>query len=207
VTEGPALTRTLQAAALCLDYPDDAMLEAMSLVSAALPTLPVDAADHLRRFVAYASGTEAAELRRRYVETFDLQRRCCLYLTYYTFGDTRKRGMAVLAFTEVYRRVGVVIADGELPDHLAVLCEVTARHPSEGLELFRLHRAGLELLRMALAATDSPYLDVIDAVRAVLPDAPPRDLQRAIELAASGPPAEEVGLEPFAPPEISGARR
>ena len=31
--------------------------------------------------------------------------------------------------------------------------------------------------------------------------------QRALELARTGPPAEEVGLEPFAPPEYMGGRR
>ena len=41
-----------------------------------------------------------------YVETFDLRRRCCLYLTYYTYGDTRKRGMALLQFKHLYRGPG-----------------------------------------------------------------------------------------------------
>ena len=41
-----------------------------------------------------------------YVETFDLRRRCCLYLTYFTHGDTRKRGMALLQFKHLYGRAG-----------------------------------------------------------------------------------------------------
>ena len=47
----------------------------------------------------------------------------------------------------------------------------------------------------------------VDAIRAVLPDAAPADLDRALQLARSGPPEEEVGLEPFAPPEYMGGRR
>jgi len=43
--------------------------------------------------------------------------------------------------------------------------------------------------------------------RALLPEPAPADLARALDLARSGPPAEEVGLEPFAPPEYMGARR
>ena len=50
-------------------------------------------------------------------------------------------------------------------------------------------------------------VEVLDAIRSVLPDAAPRDLDRAMQLGRRGPPAEEVGLEPFAPPESVGARR
>ena len=58
------------------------------------------------------------------VDTFDLRRRC-LYLTYYSFGDTRKRGMALLQFTAAYRVAGFELAADELPDHVAMLCEFT----------------------------------------------------------------------------------
>lgn len=53
----------------------------------------------------------------------------CLYLTYYSRGDTRKRGMALLQFTAAYRTAGFELAAGELPDHLSVLCEFTAPAP------------------------------------------------------------------------------
>ena len=115
--------------------------------------------------------------------------------------------MALLQFTAAYRVAGFELTAGELPDHLAVLCEFTAAAPERGRALFRRHRAGLELLRTALDDAQSPWLHVVDAIRAVLPEAAPRDLQRALELARTGPPAEEVGLEPFAPPEYMGGRR
>jgi nitrate reductase delta subunit len=63
------------------------------------------------------------------------------------------------------------------------------------------------LLHRALVDARSPYAGVLDAVRAVLPDPAPRDLERALELARTGPPEEEVGLEPFGPPEQMGGRR
>ncbi len=50
------------------------------------------------------------------METFDLRRRCALYLTYYRYGDTRKRGMAMLAFKAAYRAAGLEPTDSELPD-------------------------------------------------------------------------------------------
>jgi nitrate reductase delta subunit len=200
-------TRALQAAALCLDYPDQALLDLLPLVRATAEVLPAAAGVPLTRFVRHLEATPPAQLARDYVDTFDLRRRCCLYLTYYAHGDTRKRGMAILEFTNAYRAAGLTLADRELPDHLAVVCEVAARAPDTGLPLLRRHRAGVELLRTALAEAGSPYLDVVDTVREVLPEPAPEDLRRAVELARSGPPAEEVGLEPFAPPEYMGARR
>jgi nitrate reductase delta subunit len=196
--------RVLQAAALCLEYPDGQWSAQLPLLRRVADTVP---GSHLTEFLHAAERLGPGALTRHYVETFDLRRRCCLYLTYYAFGDTRKRGMALLDFTAAYRRAGFAVASGELPDHLAVVCEFTARAEEPGLELLRRHRAGVELLRLALVEAGSPYVGVVDAVRAVLPDAAPDDLQQALALAQSGPPAEEVGLEPFAPPEYMGGRR
>ena len=200
-------SRALQAAALCLDYPDETLLGKLELLRAAAHALPGAVGAGLARFVGHLADTDPAELARDYVDTFDLRRRTCLHLTYYAYGDTRKRGMALLRFTHAYREADIVIADGELPDHLAVVCEVAARQPGVGLRLIAENRAGVELLRMALADAGSPYVDVLDVIRAVLPEPAPRDLDRALALARSGPPAEEVGLEPFAPPEYMGAQR
>jgi nitrate reductase delta subunit len=200
-------TRALQAAALCLEYPDAAWHSRIPLLDSVAAELPRAAAAPLVRFLDWARATQPDDAERAYVETFDLRRRCCPYLTYYSFGDTRKRGMALLQFTQAYRRAGFVLASDELSDHLAVVCEFAARSPEAGLKLLRTHRAGIELLRMALVEAQSPWADIVDLVREVLPEAVPGDLVRALELARSGPPAEEVGLEPFAPPEHMGARR
>jgi nitrate reductase delta subunit len=207
MTAGVDRVRALQAAALCLEYPDAGWRAHLSLLRQTAGALPGAAGVALDRFVAHADRTPADDLARHYVETFDLRRRCCLYLTYYAFGDTRKRGMALLRFTHAYRVEGFTIGSAELPDHLAVVCEFAARRPAPGLRLLRDNRAGIELLWLALTDAQSPYRHVVDLVRAVLPEPAPRDLARALELARSGPPAEEVGLEPFAPPEHLGARR
>jgi nitrate reductase delta subunit len=63
------------------------------------------------------------------------------------------------------------------------------------------HRAGIELLRLALEDARSPYAGVLHAVCATLPALPAQDLESVLRLAAEGPPGEDVGLEPFAPPE------
>lgn len=209
----PAVTDTerviaLQAASLLLGYPDGFLYEKLPLLLAAGARLPETARSPLLRMVEHLQQTDQDTAERGYVDLFDLRRRNCLYLTYYAYGDTRKRGMALLRFIHAYKTAGFVLVGDELPDHLSVVCEFAAAGDLEsGLELLAEHRAGLELIRLALSDMDSPYVDVLDVVRAVLPDPAPRDLDRALELARAGPPAEEVGLEPFAPPEYMGAAR
>jgi nitrate reductase molybdenum cofactor assembly chaperone NarJ/NarW len=199
--------RVLRASSLALGYPDPGWRQHLPLLHATADAVTGPARTHLRSFLAAVAGCSPGEFQQAYVETFDLRRRCCPYLTYYSCGDTRKRGMALLQFTSRYRAAGFELTGGELADHLAVLCEFTAAAPEPGLALFRRHRAGLELLRTALADASAPWLHVADAIRAVLPEPAPRDLRRALDLARSGPPVEEVGLEPFAPPEYMGGRR
>ena len=196
-------TRVMRVSSLALGYPP---LD-LPLLRAATEAINGPARVRLLSFLDTVAARDPGSLQQEYVETFDLRRRCCPYLTYYSCGDTRKRGMALLRFTSAYRAAGFELAADELPDHLAVLCEFTAAAPEPGLALFRSHRAGLELLRTALAEAGVPWLGVVDAVRAVLPGPAPRDLRRALDLARSGPPGEEVGLEPFAPPEYMGGRR
>jgi nitrate reductase delta subunit len=113
----------------------------------------------------------------------------------------------VLRFSPAYPRAGFEIGWGVFPHILAVVCVSPPRARGPGRRLFAEHRAGLELLHLALGDTASPYARVTGIIRALLPEPDVRDLQRALDLARSGPPAEEVGLEPFAPPEHLGARR
>lgn len=192
-----------QCASLLIAYPDEELTERRPLLRAAARTLPPEAAAPLGRFLDHLDATPLGELAAAYVRTFDHQRRCCPYLTYYAHGDTRKRGMALLRFKQFYRRAGLVLSDDELPDHLAVVLEFAATgDPERGYRMLCEYRAGLEVLRLALHDAGSPYVDVALLVTATLPPLAVSDTEAVLRLAAEGPPAEEVGLEPFAPPEF-----
>ena len=65
------------------------------------------------------------------------------------------------------------------------------------------HRAGLELLRLSLRDTHSPWASLIDAVTATLPPLRGEERDAVRRLAAEGPPEEDVGLAPFANPQFS----
>lgn len=188
-----------QAAALLLAYPDDEHTERLDLVERSLGELPTPLAAPLARAVEGLGALPVGEAATAYVETFDLRRRRALFLTYWTDGDTRNRGNAMLAFAEAYRLSGVEPPTDELPDHLAVVLEFAATVDDKaGLALLTRHRAPIELLRLALTEYGSPYAGVIEAVVATVPEGSSEQTRReALDLARQGPPVEQVGLEPY----------
>lgn len=159
----------------------------------------------LRRFFDATDGLTLAEAQRCYVETFDFSRRNSLYLTYHRWGDLRQRGLALLRLKQRYAEEGLELADGELPDYLPVLLEFASLSGERGLEALGEHREGLELVRSSLREEESPYASLLDAIAAQLPRLTRGQAARAARLATDGPPSEEVGLEPFAPPEVMPA--
>jgi nitrate reductase molybdenum cofactor assembly chaperone NarJ/NarW len=194
-------TKTYKLASVLLQYPTAALLQGIGELGAfAATTSPRQARDAFARFLAWLRATPPAGVAQHYVQTFDLRRRCALYLTYYRYGDTRKRGLAMVAFKSAYRQAGLHPSEDELPDYLPMVLDFAALS-SRGQRLLRSHRADLELLRRALAKAESPYEDVVAAVCATLPRLGMRELGRVLAAWESGPPSEEVGLEPFAPPD------
>ena len=195
-----------RAASLLLRYPDDEVMAALPVLRTALDSVPAPVAEPLRLVAEHRHGEDAATLAARYVELFDFRRRCCLHLTYYTCGDTRRRGEALVLFAAAYREAGLRTVDGELPDHLPAVLDLAA-HDDVGWRLLRENRVGLDLLATALATEKSVYQHAIAAVRAMLPPAQPGDIAAAIRLAQLGPPVERVGLEPFGLVDTTGGRR
>ncbi len=194
-----------QTAAQLLGYPDDALLERLPTLRAATAALPPPLRTGLQGALDHLDTTDVDARRAEYVETFDLRRRCALHLTYYRYGDTRKRGTALLRFTHAYRSAGGEFTGGELPDFLPVVLEFAATvDPEPGERLLVEHRAGLDLLHLALTDAGSVYAGVVGTVRATLPEPSAADRDALARLVSDGPPAEEVGLEPYGPPEAMG---
>ncbi|MFD6229686.1 nitrate reductase molybdenum cofactor assembly chaperone [Streptomyces sp. NPDC060232] len=189
-----------QAQSLLLSYPDEQFDQRLALAGRVAATLPEPVARPLLRFTAHAEQTTPADLATAYVATFDHRKRCCLYLTYYAHGDTRKRGVALLRLKQTYAGAGWRLGDDELPDHLAVVLEFAATDPATGHGLLTEHRAGLELLRLALNDDGSPWAHVLDSVSATLPALAGDAREAVLRLAAQGPPEEQVGLDPYASP-------
>jgi nitrate reductase delta subunit len=199
------------AASWLLAYPDELLLGRLDEIADVVSELPDETRLPLAAFLAHLAGTPLTQVQTHYVATFDMKRKACLYLTYWTDGDTRNRGRAILRFKQAYLETGFDLGGLELADHLAVVLEFAAVGDHlTGDALLAEHQGPIRLLRDALSRLESAYVHVLDAVIATLPDVTPAIRSRMAELAASGPPVEQVGLEPFGVSvsiEPLGARR
>ncbi len=187
------------AASRLLRYPDDGLLAELPLLLEAADRLPAAFGGPLRELIAHLDGTPLLMLQADYVATFDLRRRNSLYLTYFLNGDTRRRGQAIWRFQDLIRRRGYAVADGELADFLPAVLELIAEFPDdpEPLELLLEHQAGISVLLRSLQDDRSPWTGAVLALDLALPR-PSRAVAEAAErILAEGPPAEQVGLDPF----------
>ncbi len=190
------LATAWQLISVLLDYPSQELLQRWEVLTAATDELPTPVQQPLHRFLAGLSSQTLGQRQREYVETFDVTRRCCLYLSYFAHGDTRKRGLALVQFKQAYRKAGVEFDAAELPDHLSVVLEFGAAYDVDtAWRLLNNHRAGIEVLRIALADRQSAWHDVVLALIGTLPTLKGEDAEKLQRLIAQGPPAEEVGLD------------
>lgn len=187
------------AAAVLLDYPDVRVRGLLPTLRAALSEQAGPLPRLLEATAAQIADDDEPVACRRYVDTFDLSRRHALHLSYWTDGDTRRRGETLGRFKQRYRDSGwLVDLGGELPDFLPLVLEFTARVDyAVGRSLLAEYRASLELLRIELTADAPVYAPVLEAVCGTLPG--PSPTSRAEAMALAGPPVEQVGLEPFDP--------
>lgn len=182
-------------ASLLLDYPDDAWFARLDVLEANAVTLPAEIAQPLARFIAHARREGPSAWQRMYVTTFDLKRKCSLYLSYYATGDTRRRGTALVTFLDAYRAAGWEFDAAELPDFVPAVLEFSARSQSPVADaLLAAHREGIEVLRAALEGMDSPWADVVRAITLSLPKVDQATRDRVLALVNEGPPTETVGM-------------
>lgn len=197
-------------ASLLLDYPDAAWFARLPSLRTHLAGLPAPIAEPLAGFMDAAELAGQAQWEEHYVLTFDLKRKCSLYLSYFSTGDTRRRGVALLTFLDAYRAAGWQFDAQELPDYLPAVLELSALSGSEvAAALITSHREGVELLRAALEDLESPWAHVVRTITLSLPPVDDRTRERFRRLVDDGPPTETVGLslglEPFVATSQNGA--
>ena len=196
--EPDVLRATWQAVSLLIAYPDDSVIGLLPTLRSTAQRLPDAVGSPLLRLITHLETTDIETSRIAYVDTFDTTRKCALHLTYYAFGETRKRGIALVQFKQAYRRAGLEINEDELPDHLSVVCEFGALGDIDtAWKLLNDHRAGIELLSLALEDRHSPWLDAVNALRATLPPLSGSQADAVAKLLAEGPPSEDVGLDAY----------
>lgn len=202
MAEGTSPVAPLKLASLLLQYPSAELQRELREEPALTASMRLRAARELEGFLGWYRSAPLTELQRAYVESFDFSKRTSLHLTYHEHGDSRKRGVALLRLKQAYGAAGLEVSDRELPDYLPLLCEFAALAGEAGRELLAQQRVAIELVRAGLRDEGSRWTPVLDLVAAELPGLSRRQLARVRRLATEGPPSEQVGLEPFAPPEV-----
>lgn len=191
-------------ASVLLDYPGPDFGDDLAAVRGALVRLGGSPARaRLLAVTAWLAEMSRLEAMQTYVDVFDLSAGISLDLTYYRHGETRERGLALTALVGAFHDAGFASPAGELPDHLPALLELAAVSAA-GASVLGAHRMALDALHDALVKKATPYAEVVAAVRSALPGPTRADRTALRRYRAEGPPSEQVGLEPFAPPETLG---
>jgi len=191
---------TYMAAGWALSYPDAELVARAPMIRAALSEFP-GAPAPFSVVLDYWQSTPLLEVQAQYVREFDLGKRHALHLSYWTDGDTRRRGEVLGLFKNVYRGGGSLVdTHGELPDYLPMVLEYAATVDlAGGQKLLQQYRPSLELIKFGLRRDKLPHADIVQAVCNTLPGASPADEQAVMRMAGYGPPTESVGLDPYDP--------
>ncbi len=153
-----------------LEYPQKELLEYWSEIKQLITDQDeIDQEDkkQLAKFVDWASGLSITKLQAEYVNTFDLNSKHSLYLTFHLFDEQdRDRGPALIELSELYKKTGFEIKDGELPDYLPLIMEYVAT-----MDDFRSARSFLQQTAQAidiiagnLEKHDSPYAPLLRVI-------------------------------------------
>ena len=183
----------LQAAALLLAYPQVELLDQLEVIEAALADTP--ALIQFAPLLAHLRDQPLREAQSFHVQEFDLSRRHAMHLSYWTDGDTRRRGEVLAEIKQVYRDSGLVgDLSGELPDYLPIMLEFAVADPELGRDLLQRFRASLELLRIGLTEDRLPHAGVITAICDCLPGESPKSRVEVQAMVDEVAPLEFVGL-------------
>lgn len=190
---------------ILLRYPDEVILGAREEVTEAVRELaPSPARNAMLEFLAHWENEPPQRLQEGYTATFDFNRRGCLYLSYYRYGDQRARGQVLADMKAAYAQAGYPLDTTELPDYLPLVLEFTAVAPEEGLTMLAEHRGAIEVIRRSLHHDKSPYALLIEVLSFFLPEIDEETVVEMRKLIVQGPPQETVGLEPYAADSPAG---
>ena len=162
------MAHTLRAIAWLLRYPDDELRAALPAIAQALVdegALQGHRLTEVQALIERLIKLPALRTEAEYVELFDRGRRTALHLFEHVHGDSRDRGPAMIDLVQTYERAGLLLTDGELPDHLPVVLEYASTQPPEAAREFLRELA--HIVRAIFTGTldrGSPYASLLAAV-------------------------------------------
>jgi nitrate reductase molybdenum cofactor assembly chaperone NarJ/NarW len=131
----------LMALSRILEYPDDEFLQERFMIEELIHEY-VPSAKKREEIISRLSSLyemTLSELQILYVETFDYKDKTSLYLTAHEFGDSRKRGNALIRLQKLIYENGMEYEGNNLADYIPMLLEFLAVAP-EGEDTNQLSR-------------------------------------------------------------------
>ena len=163
------MARTYRALAALLSYPTEELQAATRrdcrragrrAASCPRQRVPRSAGSSMR-----LGATDIYELQERYFALFDRSRTLSLHLFEHVHGESRDRGQAMADLIALYRRHGLEMTAGELPDFLPLFLEFLSLLPDAEARAMLAEPAGiLRALADRLAARDTSYAAVMAAL-------------------------------------------
>jgi nitrate reductase delta subunit len=159
---------SLRVLAALLRYPDAAFRAAVPELQQALrdeAALPTARLEELCALLERLQRDDPFTVESEFVDLFDRGRGTALHLFEHVHGDSRERGPALVDLQQTYEKAGLLLADGELPDHLAVVLEFTSTQPPKEARAFLSEIAHIvRAIFSALLRRQSAYASVLAAV-------------------------------------------
>jgi nitrate reductase delta subunit len=157
------------ALAALLTYPDVCHRVRLARCRQVLARDFPEAAALLARFAERTASLGYGDMEELYTHTFDLDPVCSLDVGWHLWGENYSRGEFLVLMRGELRRHGLTEST-ELPDHLTHVLPAVARMEPDEADRFTVGYVLPALGKMlaGLGAKDSPYADVLEAIRCVL---------------------------------------
>jgi nitrate reductase delta subunit len=142
-----------------LHYPDESLLGWLPAFREVLnDTVNISVRNKYDSILSYFEQTPLIQLQEQYTKTFDLNPSNCMNLTYHCWGDTEKRGTALVHLEEIYLKSGFERISSELPDFLPLILEFISERPDlANSEIIPIYGTVIETLAERLEQEGRPY--------------------------------------------------
>lgn len=156
------MLKTYKVLSILLDYPN---LKTQELLAQVMPLLEDEmllnrkALRNILSFIECYEEMDLMEWQRDYSKCFDQAAATSLYLFNHTYGNPKKREVAMIDLKRFYASEGMELGSNKLPDHLPVFLEFIAETQSleEGANLMAETADVLNKIADSLDLSGSPY--------------------------------------------------
>ena len=154
----------LQICSILLRYPDQSVTHYIDSIRQELESLPPHFKKRISDFIEYYTSRDIIQLQEEYVETFDMNEKNSLYLTYHKAGEGENRGEDLLRIKNLYSLSNFSPQTSELPDYLPLFLEfLSVADTKTAGQTIKLYSSYISMIADNLKKCKSPYYMIFDA--------------------------------------------